>query len=444
MLDRVFILVLLLNLTGLSYFIAPQLNVDIATVSIVLLVSNCLYITANHKVTRHIFRKKHIFYWFIFLLIWPLLATIYAPAVNFRELGLQVYYFTLLLATAVYILRNGFKSFHQIITVAFAITILGLILSMFMGTHFGNLASIEQKDLIRYQGRAYGFFMQPNMAALSLNLLFVIWYAGLRKTKILTMFLSLFGLFVLVSLTGSRAGYVVAVAVVFLIFINRSIRIRKSFQILISPKSFIIFFLVICCFQVCIPIILSLLTAHLPKRVIKFDVIARMKAISQMKLAEKTIDGKSTVAKRMEVFWYYFAMIRERPILGYGFGSKNFLQAKGILSRSSHNQYLEIVFETGIFRLAFFLLFLFSIYIYPGRKRTEQFLCTNSYAQLLTVIILTGMFSSMVLKSRILYCAVGCFIAMLISPQIITDDVALEESSQKPEDAGNLRIQNER
>jgi len=441
MFDKIFILVLLLNLTGLFSFVGLKLNVDLATVSLVLLGLNCLYITVNHKIARRIFRKKYIFFWFIFLLIWPLLATIYAPAINFRELGLQVYYFTLLLATMIYLLRNGFNSFHKLITAAFAITIFGLILSMFMGDLFQTEESAEQLNLL-YQARAYGFFMQPNLAAMNLNLLFVIWFAGLRKNKILTIFLSSFGLFVLVSLTGSRSGFVVAAAVVFLIFINKSIRAKKPFKILISPKPIITLFLVLCCLQASIPLLVNFLTATLPKRVDNFDVIDRMNAISHMKLTEKTSQGTSTVANRVQLLKYYSSEICDCPILGKGFGSITFLQANGILGYSSHNQYLEIAFETGIFHLAFYLLLLVSIYIHPRRKQIERLLYTNSYTQLLAVIILAGMVSNAVLNSRVLYCVLGCLIAMLIYPQTITDNVPHKENTEKYTD--NLIIQDEK
>jgi len=443
MLDKMFLFVLLLNLTGLFAFVAPQFGVGIATVSLVLFALNCLYITVNHKVALRIFRKKHTFYWLIFLVFWPLLATIYAPAINFREIVLQMYYFTLLLATAVYLLRKGFKSFHRIVAVAVAVTIFGLILSMFTEAFFQPVASITDNAL-RYEGRAYGFFIQPNEAAINFVLLFIVWFSGLRKTKMSTVFLSLFGLLVLVILTGSRGGFVVAVATIFLMFINKSVRAVKPFKILISPKSIITFLLVFGCFLACIPLLLNFLAENLPRSADNFSVVNRIEAMSQMKLAEKDYRGKSTVAGRLEVFKRYSAMICERPILGNGFGSITILQSKGVLGLSAHNQYLEIAFETGIFRLVFYLFLLIYIYMDKKRKRIEQFLHTNSYAQLLTVVAFAGMVSNMVLDSRVLYCALGCFIAMLISPQTITSDNVIGESTQNFRHIDNLRMQDEK
>lgn len=442
LLDRIFIFVLLLNLTGLFGFISLKLNVNVAIVSLVLLGLNCLYITVNYKLVRSIFRNKHMFYWFIFLLFWPLLATSYAPVINFRELGLQVYYFTLLLATIAYLLRNGSKSFHYIITAAFVITIAGLILSMFTVNLFQTEGSNDPLN-IRYQGRAYGFFMQPNLAAMSLNLLFIAWFAGLRKTRFLTLFLSSFGLLILMSLTGSRAGFIMAVTVVSLIFINRSIRTKKPFTILISPKSVITFFLVLGCFQASIPFILNFLTANLPNRVDNFDVIDRIKAISQMKFSEKTSQGTSTVTRRLNALDQYTSGIWERPILGNGFGSTTFLQAKGVLGKSSHNQYLRIIFETGILRLVFYLLILTLIYMDPKRKKVERRFHTNSYSQLLAVVMLAGLISNTILDSRVLYCVLGCFIGMFILSQRITDDSILEENAHESEYINSQRTQNE-
>jgi O-antigen ligase len=421
MLDMIFILVLLLNLTGLFAFIAPMLNVNIAAVSLVLLVINCLYIIVNYKITLRIVRKKHIFYWFIFLVLWPLLASMYAPAINYRQLGLQIYYFTLLLAVVIYLLRNGFKSFHHIVAAAAVVTIFGLILSMFTEDYFQSVASITQND-INYEGRAYGFFMQPNQAAMNSILLFVVWFAGLNKTKLIMVLLSSFGLLIFVSLTGSRGGFITAIAAVLLIFIDKSIRVRKPFKILISPKYIITFLLVFGSFLACVPLLLSFLATNLPEQKGSFKVTARIKAISQMKLAEKDSKGKTTVGRRWEVTKHYYAMICERPILGNGFGSTTILQDKGLLGRSSHNQYLNIAFETGVFCLIFYLFLLVYIYADLGRKRIEQFFHTNSYIQFLTVVALAGMTSHMLLDSRTLYCILGCFLAMLISPKTMIDD----------------------
>ena len=137
MLNKIFILVLLPNLMGLYPVIAPRLKVDLATVSLIALALSCIYITVNYRIARHIFRRKHIFYWLIFLLVWHLLVTSYAPMINFRELGLQVYYLTLLLATTTY-LKKRFNSFHQIITASIIITIFGLILCMFTTAFFNT------------------------------------------------------------------------------------------------------------------------------------------------------------------------------------------------------------------------------------------------------------------------------------------------------------------
>jgi len=392
---------------------APLLGISISTVSLILLALNCLYIIINSKIARPVFRKKHVFYWFVFLVFWPLLATLYSTAINYRELVLQMYFFTLLLATAVYLLRNGFNSFHRIITAALIVTISGLILSMFMETFFQSVASITDNDL-QYGGRAYGFFMQPNLAARSSILLFIIWFAGLRKTKTHIVFLALLGLLILVSLTGSRGGFVIAVVIVLLIFINKYLKITKPFKIMISPK-YITLLLVFGCFLACIPLLLDFLTVTQSKPFSSFDVAARIKAISQMKLTEKSSEGESTVANRIDVFKHYSAMIGEHPILGNGFGSITLLQSEGVLGKSSHNQYLKIAFETGLLRLVFYLFLLVSLYFDPRRKRTEQSLQTNSYAQVITSVVLAGMVSNTVLDSRVLYCVMGCFIAMLIS-----------------------------
>lgn len=419
-LNIIFIIVLLLNLTGLFAFLAPLFNVNISTISVVLLSLNCFYIICNFKDTGVLFRKKHIFYWFAFLIIFPLVTSTYAPQFSIRQIGLQIYYFTLLIAVSLYVLRNGFKRFHQMIAVSIIISGFGLVLSLFREDIFLQVALVSQNNL-NFDGRAYGFFIQPNLAAMNLIMLFILWFAGLNKTKFINVCGSFSLLFLFISLTGSRAGFILSMILMFLVL---SIKFKKPFRVLINPKYVASILLSFGCFLALIPLILSFMAPYLPKHKGSFNIVSRIEAFSKMNLAQKDSKGISTVASRWEVNKYYFDMVTRKPIFGNGFDSATILYEKGILIRSSHNQYLQILFETGILGLILYLLLVIRMYIDPRRKKSELLLQTSSYKQFFIFIILQGMFTNMLLDSRVLYCALGCLVVMLIYPEIINTDTA--------------------
>jgi len=429
MFDSLFSIVLLLNLTGLFSFIAPQFRVNIAAVSLVLLFLNCLYIIVNHKIALRIFHKKLTFYWFIFLIIWPLLTIIYAPEINLRAIGIQVYFFTLLLATIIYITRNGFKSFHRIVAAAIIISVFGLILSMFRNDLFQSVASLSRRQSV-YQRRAFGFFMQPNRAARNLVFLFIVWFAGLRKSNVIITSIFLIGFMTSVALTGSRGGVITAAAVVLLICINIKTN-KKTNRITISPKWTVILLLVFGGSLGGITLLQNVFSNVLPRHYGKFDITDRLKAISQMKFTAKSSSGESTIANRLETQKQYLNMIRNRLVFGYGFDSGRAFEDAGVLTRSSHNQYLIVAFESGIFRLGLYLFLIILLYIHPKRKQIEGCLHSNSYAQFVVSIILAGMVSNTVLDSRVLYVVLGCFIGLLVYPQKILSNRALGDTNRQ-------------
>jgi O-antigen ligase len=430
LLDKIFLFVLLLNLTGLFPFVAALIGFESLTISIIMFAINCIYIVVRYKAAKQIFCKQHVIYWFVFLVLWPLLATLYSPKINVREVALQIYYFTLLLGVIIYISRRGFLSFHYVLTIAFVVTIFGLILSMITDSVFQPVALMTDHDL-EYQGRAYGFFIQPNVAAMNFLLLFIAWFAGINTPKLSKVFLSTYLLFMLIGITGSRGGYIVTLAVLVLIFIHNSVKLRKPFSLLMNLKNIVIFLLLIFFSQFSISLLPNLQVMLSSGSKDNYNLAARTKAISEMKFIEKDVKGKSTVADRGRIFLYYYDLVCKHPVLGYGFGSNTYYLKEGSLQRSSHNQYLKIAYETGIFRMLFYLAILLFIYLDSKRKRIQQLFHTNSYIQFLVVVMLAGLVSNTVLDSRVFYCVLGVFIAIIIDHhKFMTDDIQTEIQNQ--------------
>jgi hypothetical protein len=82
MIDSVFAMVLLLNGTSVFSFIAPHLGLQVATVSFILLLLNCLYLVYRLKYTLGLMTGPGIRQWLIVLLMWPLATMVYAPSID--------------------------------------------------------------------------------------------------------------------------------------------------------------------------------------------------------------------------------------------------------------------------------------------------------------------------------------------------------------------------
>ena len=116
--------------------------------------------------------KPEMLGWFVLLGVWPLLTTVYAPALYIREMGLQLYYLSLFLGMFIFTSVNGVRTSQKLFIIALLITIPGLVLSVIYPDLFQSLVEVTD-NRIEYQGRAFGLFMQPNIAAICVLFIFI-------------------------------------------------------------------------------------------------------------------------------------------------------------------------------------------------------------------------------------------------------------------------------
>ncbi len=413
MMDKLFFIVLVLNLTGLFRFLAPQFGVSIGQVSMVLLWINIFYLMTKSRYLTSIIFRGDLRMWLLYLFIWPLITIIYAPLFEIRDIGLLLYYVSLFFGTIVFTAINGLPTMSRLISISILITIFGLLLSMVAPQLFETVAEISNGRSYE-QGRAIGFFMQPNSLAVSFCMLFIGWFALRRQKKVLlNVILVTFLFFIL--LTGSRTGMLLAIVVVISIK-TYGWRRRKN---LLNASSFFKMGVLIICLVGGIIFIRSFLSSYSNTSIGKEGLITRMQTMLSFKLSDESIMEDTSVQERRLAQSIYLLRVAEKPLLGHGFGSDLFYKNSGAFTKSSHSSALSSAFEYGVLYPIVFYILLILFYKRRCRQDVEKILQSNFISQFVLILSFLFIFNGGLFDSRTFYVIFGTFFSLIYYPQYI-------------------------
>lgn len=419
------ILVLFLNVTGVFRFLAWGIGIEIWLLSSFMLAYTLVYLMICAKYTIQNLKNPVLILWGVFMIFWPALSSTYSPVSPFSKLALNALLFSLALSTAVLLSRGKIGWIRILINVTFLTVVFGVILSFFMPEIFKGVASLANAKN-DYGGRAFGFALQPNMVTTELILSFCIWLGFFHKKNPLRILvaLSIFGIAIL--LTTSRSGVVLFFVVAFLIIIFMvKVNITKSNNLhsihvsslgskrvaCISAFGFILLFFG-----------LSFLSENAQEFVQSqrtgFYFVERINLFSEGKLSDVDVASDRNIRARVEAQKPFYEMISQRPIFGYGIGSRDYYKEKGFLPKSSHSQYLRIAFEYGIFH-AFLLILLFLYPVFSSKRRfVEEMFSMNWILQFSLSSIMLCLVSNTVLQCRIFWLILGVALFFFILPKI--------------------------
>ncbi len=408
MLDKLFFIVLFLNATSLFRFVAPQLGVSIGLVSIALLLFTLFYLMVKLRYTLPVFLRSGMGGWLLVLLVWPLLTVVYGPAAQPRELGLLFYYFTLFLGTVVYAAANGVPALRRLFALSLVVSLAGMALSMLLPSYFESVAALGEART-HYQGRAFGFFMQPNRLAQSVLLLFIGWFALWRWKNTVLEVLLILGFLGAMFVTGSRTAIGLA-GITAALIIGYSWRA----QILRARYVLRITLLVLC-------VAVGVAGARLYLSTLDdghgFGLFKRMDTMLSLEFLDRQelVEDKS-VQERIETQRVYLALIREKPVLGYGFGADVAMQEDGPIFLSAHSRALTSAMEYGVVYPLAFVLLLVSLYFRHGRRTAHEMFGTNTVTQFVTVLLIMFVMSGGILDFRAFYVVLGLVYAAVSCP----------------------------
>jgi len=410
MIDRLFFIVLVLNATGLFRFLAPQLDVSIAQVSLALLMINVLYLFVKLKYTGELFFRRGMAGWLFVLLLWPLCTLFYAPSFEAREVGLQLYFFLLFFGTIVYTASNGLPAMHRVLNASIVVTVIGLVLSMLAPQYFTAVAELATAKVDK-EGRACGFLLQPNSLAITLTLLFIGWFALWEHKSMLLQVAVVLGFLLLMLLTGSRTGMLVALIVVTCILAPSWRQKLPSGKYLLTAGAMIV------CLAGGVVGIRHYLLHTINDDVYREDLINRMQNMLSFRLSdEASIKNDGSIQDRLEAQAAYWALIKKKPFLGHGLGSDAYYQETGYLFLSAHSQALTCAMECGLLYPIVCCLLVVQLYRKRSRRDVERILQTNSIGQFVPVIIFLFIINGGLFDSRAFYVILGMFFAAVCCP----------------------------
>jgi len=390
-LDKLFFISLVLSMTGLFRFLAPQLGTSIAQISLALLAFNLFYLVNRLSYLQRIFPKM--LPWFVLLLVWPLVTVTYAPTIEVRQIGIAISRFTLFAGAAVYFISSGPPAIYRVFLVSLVVTAIGIVLNMAIPEYFEAVALLSDAR-VTSMNRPGGFFMQPNTLAIGMAFMLIGWLAFAKRN---TVFFEPMAVLVFVGfqlLTGSRAGLILALLIVALHFgfqwrstLSRSRRVRK-FLIRMTIFAASIFFGLIG---------MKLFVAFYGGivEVLPGGLIDRMSNMLEFRLHDDRVATSESfsILDRFEAQKLYWELIKERPFFGHGFEAQVEYLNNGFLYKSAHSTVLSVVMMYGVFYPLFFLALLARLFFNPNRKMVEVALGTNTIVQFLAVALILFLYS---------------------------------------------------
>ena len=413
MIDKLFFLVLVLNATSLFAFLAPQFGVTIGTISLALLALNIYYLIVKARYSVPLFLRGGMGSWLFVIVLWPLCTVVYAPSFNMREIGLTLYYFSLFFGTVVYTVANGLPAIHRVMSISLVISVVGMALSMLMPGYFESVAVLATGRTV-FEGRPFGFFMQPNILAQGLGLLFIGWFSLLQRKNGLSEVVAILAFLLVMLLTGSRLGILIAVITV-------TVSLAYSWRKRLRSKRYL---LKICLLTICLAggVIgtrhyLSIVGNSVNRR--EYDLIDRMETMLSFKLSKDgSLKDDASIKKRFATQAVYMSLINEKTLLGHGFGSDTYYLDEGVLFNSAHSDAITCAMEYGVLYVFVFALLMLQLYWKRSRRGVERVFQTNSIFQFVAVVLFLFAVGSF-LNLRTLYVVLGMFFVAVYCPHLL-------------------------
>lgn len=370
------IFVVFLNFTNFYLFISGLAGIGFQQISLFMMGVLLINIGARHKTFFYIIFSKKIFFWFLLIFsVLPMLGVFISPYVMTRFVGYYALSGFLFINVVLFIKEEGFETFKKFLFYSYLVTIFGILLSYFAPGLFTQISHMQSQAIGTYSvwgeiqvseashARAFGFYMQPNKAytAVLFHLYILITtYFNKNLYGRLFLYISSFGA---ILLTGSRGGFVMFFVLIFLIILSEFYnggrnKYNKKVNIYSFMPSYIALFIGLT--------LAAIALVTFGKSSLVDDGLNSAQKILETFTAAKSGDllSDASIIYRIQAQTEYLSFILEHPIqmlVGHGVGASDYYKYFGDLSNSSHNNFLEVIFEHGIplgVAMYFFLIYL--------------------------------------------------------------------------------------
>lgn len=418
MLTRTFEIVLFLNLTGLFSFLAVQIGVPIAAMSAVIMAFLFVYLFVNYRYVVCLLKNRTVFFWCLFVFLWPAATLFYSEVNDVRANAVNLYLVMLLLSSAIWFSKVGFDKASSVFVVAGIVTVAGLILSLISSAYFEAVATAANARF-EYHGRAFGFFLQPNVAAENLCFMFVLLlpFMATRGVSSTIAVSAVFAFAVLI--TGSRGGMIIAFAMLVYAHVLTNDTFTRSMGQNLGKRIAITSGLLVTI--VATTQIVGVVSGDSNAQ--GFSLADRVSAFTSLDFAGGGM--METALSRFGAFAEHWPGIVENPVLGQGVATSQNFAASGRFLFASHNQYLQVAFDLGLPALVFFCYLIFRLWRL-SKNPVSKVLNRGINPTMLLVIAMVpaGMFSNSILNSRVFFIVLGALLACHCLPvQVFKDRI---------------------
>ena len=420
--------VVFLNFTNLYTMISGLSAISFRHVSIIMMSVLAANIALNFNVIQTLFNKKiYIFYLLVFSII-PALSVFISPYVILRYFGYYVLSGLLFINCCLFIYSEGSHVFKRWILISFFITIFGIIASYYAPSLFNKIANMQAMskgefgvwDTVKVgssvHSRAFGFYMQPNIAYTSVLFHLIILATTLFNKK-LFLRLGLYGIaFFSVLLTGSRGGFIMFVVFLTTVLMSEFFNgCRNQWNRKISFTKVMPHYAVMLGLIVFIGIFVSLMGKASSKGV-GLNVVEKIYYTFMPTTSNTAIGDDQSLTARFEYQKAYIDKLKGNPIrllIGHGVGSTAYYRFTGDLPNTSHNNFLEKTFIHGIFMaLAMYGMFVFLVRSNKSKFFKHQY--GYNISKIITVILFVQTFTINTLFSYRLFPVLVAFWLMVL------------------------------
>lgn len=301
-----------------------------------------------------------VFYWIslrrmravvIVFLLWPLATVIYTNGIDVAgEAALLALKTVIIVSAIILFLVSDERSSSRLMLMCLLVSAAGAVASVAAPQLFDTMrAAAEASDV--FDGRAYGFQLQPNSLAISVV------FISLAVLASATGKLRLTGIVVTVAVIAATASRfsILLFLVGLLLYGGANENRRQAFFKAIVTRSKAVWVLL----TLWLVAALIFNAFGLSQYAHDGNIFDRLNAILGGSI-EQSIDvnGVGSLNLRMEAQWVYFDYIMQHPLLGYGIGAEAAMKLSGEIVLAAHSSFLEQALNFGFpYSLALVLVF---------------------------------------------------------------------------------------
>lgn len=412
-----FAIVLVLTTTNLFSFLAAADGMDVGTATAILAVSQCGYIAARGRVLRPMMAQSDLRWWVVLLAVWPIATAAYSLAPTARAIGLQAYYASLLVSAVAFAASAGRVAVHRTVGASMLITAAGVALSFLAPQVFVTVARATD-SLSEYSGRAYGFQLQPNAAALAMNFLFLAWYSTKPNFRSTLADVLAFALLLGVcGATASRLGVMASLLILAMILFH-----ARQRRVVASGKLQMRVLLLVLGLGAT-AFVLRHMIADSPRA---NDLMRRLSYFASGKIAER-VGTDVSIQGRMAAQRYYLARAQENPLFGHGIGAETNFVERRLCAVSSHSTAVSLALDYGVlYPLAVVLLM---VRLHLAYLRTQSRFVLNPVLQFCVLVAAYFVLEGGLFYARAFYLPAAVFLASVYS--VVADGSAVRSRSTR-------------